>query len=77
MKKIIRVPRWVYLALSLLVTGESVNAIRQTWLKYKWGDVLGVPISDLIRTGILALLFTVLAVACWYLWVTYYKRNDP
>ena len=76
-KKSITVPRWVYLTMSLLVTGESINAIRQTWLKYKWGDALGVPKSDLILTGVLTLLFAALAVACWYLWATYYKRNDP
>ena len=75
MKKIIDVPRWVYLVLSLLVTGESANALRQTWIKYKWGDVLEVPLSELIRTGVVALLFTVLAAACWYLWITYHKRN--
>ena len=75
MKKIVNVPRWAYLVLSLLVTGESINAIRQTWLKYKWGAVLGVTTSDLVGTGVIALLFTVLAIACWYLWITYDRRN--
>ena len=70
------VPRWVYLAVSVLVSLESFNAIRQVWLKYKWGDVLEVSASELVISGVLALLFTALAVACWYLWITYYKRND-
>lgn len=74
-KKSITVPRWVYLTMSLLVTGESINGIRQTWIKYRWGDALGVPASELIQTGVVALLFTVLAAACWYLWATYYRRN--
>ena len=71
------VPRWVYLVMSVLVTLESVNAVRQVWLKYKWGDVLGVATSELVISGVLAVLFTALAIACWYLWITYYKRNDP
>ena len=70
------VPRWGYLAVSVLVSLESFNAIRQVWLKYKWGDVLEVSASELVISGVLALLFTALAVACWYLWITYYKRND-
>lgn len=70
------VPRWVYLAVSVLVSLESFNAIRQVWLKYKWGDVLEVSASELVISGVLALLFTALSVACWYLWITYYKRND-
>ena len=76
-KTAVIVPRWVYLVMSVLVTLEGINAARQTWLKYKWGDVLGVPASDLITTGVLTLLFIALAVACWYLWITYYKRNEP
>ena len=75
-KSAVIVPRWVYLAMSVLVTLESVNAIRQVWLKYKWGDVLDVPASNLAISCVLALLFTALAIACWYLWITYYKRND-
>ena len=71
------VPRWVYLVMSVLVTLESVNAVRQVWLKYKWGDVLGIAASELVISGVMAVLFTALAIACWYLWITYYKRNDP
>ena len=70
------VPRWVYLVMSVLVTLESINAVRQVWLKYKWGDVLGVATSELVISGVLAVLFTALAIACWYLWITYYKRNE-
>ena len=77
MKKAWILPRWFYLVMSMLTTAEGYSGIKQTWLKYKWGDVLGVPTSDLIVTGVLALLFIALAVACWYLWITYYKRNDP
>jgi hypothetical protein len=55
----------------VLVSGEAIGSIRQTWLKYRWGDVLGVSAADLIRTGVMAALFTILALAVWYRWLVY------
>ena len=77
MKKVFLAPRWVYLVIAMLMTAESYGGLRQTWLKYKYGEVLEIPLSDLIQTGVIAILFSILAIACWYLWITYYKRNDP
>ena len=76
MKKVFPAPRWVYLVLAVLVSAEGVNGIRQTWLRFKYGDVLGVSTAELIGSGVLAVLFVLLAAACWYLWLNYYKRND-
>ena len=75
MKKAFVLPRWVYLTMSMLTTAESYGGLRQIWLKYKWRDALQIPDSDIIATGVLAVLFAVLAAACWYLWFTYNKRN--
>ena len=75
-KKSFRVPRGGYLLFAVLVSGEATGTIRQAWLKYKWGDVLGVSAADTIRTGVLALLFTILALAAWYCWLTYNKKKQ-
>ena len=74
-KKTRRISRGWYFFLGILVSLEAYYAIRQTWLKYKWGDVLGVPASSLIQSGVLAVLFTVLALAVWYLWLTYNRKK--
>ena len=75
MKKAWILPRWFYLVMSMLTTAEGYSGIKQTWLKYKWREVLHISDSDIIGTGISAALFTALAVVGWYLWGTYHKRN--
>ena len=70
-----RLPRGVYLFFSVLVSAEAFSSIKQTWLKYKWGDLLQIQLSETIGTGILAALFTALALVSWYLWFTYYRQK--
>lgn len=74
-KKARRISRGWYFFFGTLESLEAYYAWRQTWLKYKWGEVLGVPLSDLIRTGVVAALFTILALMIWYLWLTYNRKK--
>jgi membrane protein DedA with SNARE-associated domain len=75
-KNIRRISRGWYFFFGTLVSLEAYYAMLQTWLKYKWGSVLQIPMSDTVRTGVLAALFTILALAVWYRWLTYNKKKQ-
>ncbi len=70
-----RISRVWYFFFGTLTGLEAYYAWRQTWLKYKWGEVLHVPMSDTIRTGVVAALFTVLTLMIWYLFITYNRKK--
>jgi len=70
-----RISRGWYFFFGTLTSLEAFYAWRQTWLKYRWGEVLRVPMSDTIRTGVVAALFTILALMIWCLWLTYNRKK--
>ena len=74
-QKKVRLPRWCCLVAAIIFTSASWSNGKQAWLKYKWGDVLGVPRSDLIVSIAAALGYLIVAGGIWYLWLTYHKRN--
>ena len=70
-----RIPRWSWQLSAMIFTAGAWANGRQVWLKYKWGETLGVPKSDLMVSCAAALLFLIAAGIHWYLWLTYNRKK--